>query len=54
MNLLSGKSIGDIHITVYKTPDNKQFFYLKADNENLLPILDLLNNSLDNFKTNDC
>lgn len=45
------KSIGDLHITVYQTDDNKQLFYTKADNYKLLPILNYLNTSLDNFKT---
>ncbi len=53
MNFLSGTSIGDIHITVYKTLDNKQFFYLKADNKDLLPVLDYLDKSLYYFKTNE-
>ena len=54
MNVLTGTSIGDIHITVYKTVDNKQFFYLKADNKNLIPVLDYLDNSLSYFKTDLC
>lgn len=53
LNFLSGTSIGDIHITVYKTLDNKQFFYLKADNKDLLPVLDYLDKSLYSFKTNE-
>ena len=53
MNCLTGKSIGDIHITVCKTDDNIPIFYLKADNKNLIPVLDYLENSLDNFKTNE-
>lgn len=51
MDTLSANPIGDIHITVYETTNKKQFFYLKSDNENLLPILDFLDNSLSDFKT---
>lgn len=29
MNFLSGNVVGDIHITVFKTDDNKPFFILK-------------------------
>lgn len=41
-----GKVIGDIHVSVYKTPDGKTFFYIKADNEELLPILDIIEDLL--------
>ena len=54
MDLLTGTSIGDIHITVFQTADNMQFFYLKADNKNLIPVLDYLDNSLADFKTDKC
>ena len=54
MNCLNSTSIGDIHITVYQTEDNKQLFYTKADNYKLLPILNYLNNSLADFKTDKC
>ena len=53
MDLLSGNVIGDVHITVYQTTDNKQFFYLKADNKNVLPVLDFIDKSLTNFKANN-
>ena len=53
MNFLSGNVVGDIHITVFKTDDNKPFFYLEAENKNLIPVLDFLDNSLTNFKSNN-
>lgn len=53
MNCLNSTSIGDIHITVYKTDANIPIFYLKADNKNLIPVLDYLDNSLDTFKTDE-
>ena len=53
MDTLSVNPIGDIHITVYETANKKQFFYLKSDNENLLPVLDYLDTSLSNFKANN-
>lgn len=54
MNLLNGIAIGDVHITVYQATDNKQFFYLKADNKNVLPVLDFIDKNLINFKANNC
>ena len=51
--MLSGNVVGDIHITVYETIDNKQFFYLKADNKNVLPVLDFIDKNLTNFKANN-
>lgn len=53
MDTLSVNPIGDIHITVYETANKKQFFYLKSDNENLLPVLDYLDTSLSDFKANN-
>ena len=52
MDTLSANPIGDIHITVYETANKKQFFYLKSDNKNLLPVLDFLDNKLIDFKAN--
>jgi len=46
MTPITGKIVGDIHVTVYKTPDGKKFFYLKADNEDLLPVVDVIEDTL--------
>lgn len=50
MDSLNITPIGNINITVYQTEENMQFFYLKAENKKLLPVLDYLDNSLSNFK----
>ena len=46
---ISGKSIGDVHISVYETPNGEPFFYLKADNEKVLPMLDYVENILNQY-----
>lgn len=46
MSPITGSIIGDIHVTVCKTPDGKKFFYLKTDNEDLLPVLDVIEDTL--------
>ena len=51
MNTLIGNAIGDIHITVYETHGKTPIFYIKADNKDLLPVLDYLHDTLDNFKS---
>ena len=50
MDAITGKIIGDVHITVCETPDKKHFFYLQADNEKVLPVLDTLENTLNNYR----
>ena len=46
MKKITGELIGGIHVTVYKTPDGKRFFYLQADNKDVLPIVDILEDTL--------
>ena len=46
-----GKTIGNINVNVLETDNKQQFFYLKASNKNVLPVLDFLDDSLTNFKT---
>ena len=46
MNILSGEIIGDIHIIVCKTPDGHDFFQIKADNENVLPVVYVIEDTL--------
>lgn len=46
LNTVSGEIIGDIHIVVCKTPEGYNFFHLQADNENVLPILDVIETTL--------
>ncbi len=43
---IAGESIGSVHINVYETPSGETFFYLNADNENVLPMLDYVENIL--------
>lgn len=46
MKSVSGKIIGDIHISVCQTPDGDKFFDLEATNEDILPILDTIEDVL--------
>lgn len=46
MECIEGEIIGDIHIAVCKTPDGYSFFKLQANNENLSPILDIIEDTL--------
>ena len=40
------KEIGEIKITVYKNEDGYSFFYIKPNDETLLPIVDILEDTL--------
>ena len=40
------KEIGGIKITVYKSEDGYSFFYLRPNTEKLLPIVDILEDTL--------
>ena len=46
---ITGKSVGDIHVSVYKTSDGKIFFYINADNIEVLPILDIIEDTLKQY-----
>lgn len=46
---ISGENIGDVHISVYETQNGETFFYLKADNEKVLPMLDYVENILHKY-----
>ena len=45
MNII-GKIVRDIHISIYKTPEGKIFFYINANNEDVSPILDIIEDTL--------
>jgi len=49
MNSVSGEIVGNIHVTVCKTPEGDNFFQLQADTENVLPVLDAIENILINY-----
>lgn len=49
MNGLTGKIIGDIHVTVCKSKEGKEFFSLEANNKKVIHILDFLENELNNY-----
>lgn len=40
------KEIGEIKISVYKNEDGNSFFYIKPNDETLLPIVDILEDTL--------
>lgn len=42
MEELIGKIIGNIDIVVYETEDNEKFFRIYTDNEDILPIIDII------------
>lgn len=46
LNIIAGEVIGGIYITVIKTPDGNRFFHLQADNDDVLPVLDVIENTL--------
>lgn len=43
---IKGKEVGNIEITVYKTEDGYPFFYIRPNDESLLPIVDILEDTL--------
>ena len=43
---IEAKEVGNIEITVYKTKEGCPFFYIKPDDESLLPIVDILEDTL--------
>ena len=44
--VLTAKEVGEIKITVYKNDDGYSFFYIKPNDEKLLPIVDILEDTL--------
>lgn len=44
--IMVAKEIGEIKITVYKSEDGYSFFYLRPNTEKLLPIVDILEDTL--------
>lgn len=46
MKPITGEIIGDIHIIVFETSDGNKIFKLTADNEDVLPILDTIEDTL--------
>lgn len=46
---LSGTIIGNIHINVCKTPDGDIFFYINAENEEVLPVLHIIEDTLQKY-----
>lgn len=47
--MISGQIIGDIHINVCLSEEGKTFFYLNADNKNVVPVLDYIKDVLDKY-----
>lgn len=43
---LEGKTVGLVSISVYKTTDNDRFFLLQASNDDVLPVLYVLEDIL--------
>lgn len=49
-NEVVGKIIGDIHINVCEAPNDNTFFYVQGSNKNVLPVIDYVETSLENYK----
>lgn len=47
---IAGKSIGFIQVEVFKTEHNSNFFYLQANNPQVIHILDYLDKALEKYK----
>lgn len=48
--LLKGKKFGSIIVQVFKDiQSNKTIFYLQSDNDSLLPIMDILEDTLKKY-----
>lgn len=43
---INGKMVGDVHVSVYETLDGQKLFYLEADNEDVLPVADVIEDTL--------
>ena len=49
LNSLAGRITGFINIAIYETAEGKKFFALTADNEDVLPILYIVEDALDMY-----
>ena len=48
--LFTGKNYGSITVQVFKeSTTNQTIFYLKADNDSLLPVMDVLEDTLKKY-----
>lgn len=46
VNSVSGEIIGDIRITVCQTTDGYNFYQIQADNESVLPVVNIIEHTL--------
>ena len=46
LDIVAGEVAGNIYITVYKTTDGNILFSLQIDNDNVLPVLDVIEDTL--------
>ena len=44
-----GKNIGDVHISVYETPTGETLFFVKANNDTVVPVLNYVESSLEKY-----
>lgn len=52
--MIEGKIIGDITITVCESPEGTNFFHLQADNQDVLPVLNTIEDTLNKYWANLC
>ncbi len=46
MDKFTGEIVGDIHVTVCTTPDDDKFFFIQSNNDDVLPICDIIEDTL--------
>ena len=46
LDTISGELVGNIHIAICKTNEGNNFFKIDADNDNVLPVLDVIEDTL--------
>lgn len=49
MDTITGKIIGNINITIVETSEGDSLFNLQADNENVLPVLYVIEDTLTKY-----
>lgn len=49
-NKVIAKIIGDVHISICETPEGGKFFYIDGTNKNVLPIINYIESSLEQYK----
>ena len=43
---INGEFIGNVTVSVFKFSEGSNFYYIKADNKDILPVLDVIEDTL--------